>query len=150
MNKKYIIRLEPEERARLLALVTRGKHSARKINRARVLLLADKGKGDKEIVDILDLGLATVQRIRQRYCQGGLEEAIERRPHPGRAPILNQDGEELICSLAESNPPEGARRWTLQRLADHLVESEAVSSISPDTIARVLKRHGIKLQRAVE
>jgi len=142
MVKKYIVRLTEEERLRLLALVEEGRAKARKIRRARVLLLSDAGQLDLDIVDTLQIGIATVERTRKRFVLAGIDHALSDRPRPGAKPKLDEEQEAFLISLARSDPPEGSRRWTLQRLVDRLVEMGVVESISDETVRLVLKKQG--------
>jgi len=141
MQKKiYIVDLTDDERKTLKELLKGGKHSARKLNRARILLLADEGKTDAEIVDALHTGIATVQRIRKRFVEGNLEGALNERPRVGGKRKLDQKGEAVLETLAHSKPPDGRKRWTLQLLADRLVELKVVESISHETVRQEVKK----------
>ncbi len=144
-QKIYIVDLTEEERTFLLDLIKRGKHSARKLRRAHILLLADKGKSDREIAEALHSSVPTVQRTRQRFVEGGLENALDEQPRPGGRKKLNEKGEALLETLAQSEPPQGRKRWTLQLLADKLVELKVVDSISYETVRRELKKNGSSL-----
>ena len=145
-KKIYIVDLTNEERIQLLAFIKSGKHSARKLNRARILLLADQGKADGEIAEALHTGTATVQRTRQRFVEGNLEGALNERPRPGGQKKLDEKGEAILETLAHSQPPEGRKRWTLQLLADRLVELKMVDSISYETVRQELKKSGLSLE----
>jgi transposase len=139
-KKVYIVDLTKEERAYLLDFIRSGKHSARKLNRARILLHADEGKTDGEISEALHTGMSTVQRTRQRFVEGNVEGALNERPRPGGRRKLDENGEALLETLAHSKPPEGRRRWTLQLLADRLVQLKVVDSISHETVRQALKK----------
>lgn len=139
-KKIYIVDLDEEERPFLLQFIKSGKQSARKINRARILLLADEGKTDKEIAQVLHTSESTVQRTRQRFVEGNLEYALNERPRPGAQRKLAGKGEATLIALAKSEPPEGRKEWTLQLLADRLVELEVVDSVSYETVRRELKK----------
>jgi transposase len=140
MAKKYIVELDPEEREQLRNLVRRGKQSARRINRARILLLADDGRTDEEIWTALQVGKCTVERTRQRFVEEGLEAALNERPRPGKPPKLDGKQEALLVAIACSEAPDGRDRWTMQLLADRLVELKVVDSIVDETVRRVLKK----------
>jgi transposase len=144
-RKIYIVNLTKEERTSLLDSIKGGEHSARKLNRARILLLADEGKTDSEIAEALHTGTATVQRTRQRFVEGNLEGALNERPRLGRQKKLDEKGEAVLETLAHSKPPEGRKRWTLQLLADQLVELKVVDSISYETIRQEVKKNGLDL-----
>ena len=145
-KKIYIVDLTKEERTQLLDFIKSGKHSARKLNRARILLLADEGKADGEIAEALHTGTATVQRTRQRFVEGNLGGALNERPRPGGQKKLDEKGEVILETLAHSQPPEGRKRWTLQLLADRLVQLKLVDSISYETVRQELKKSGLSLE----
>lgn len=140
MRKVYVVDLSKEEKAELKSLTKKGKTSARKLNRAHVLLLANQGETDKAIAEALGVGTSTVERIRKRFVEGGLEEALNERPRPGGERKLSGKQEAYLLALACSGPPEGRKQWTMQLLADRLVELEVVDSVSDETVRRTLKR----------
>ena len=146
MSKKiYIVDLTDDERKTLKGLLKGGKHSARKLNRARILLLADEGKTDSEIAGALHTGTATVQRIRKRFVEGNLEKALNERKRPGGSKKLDLKAEVILETLAHSKPPDGRKRWTLHLLADRLVELKVVDSISHETVRKEVKKKGFDL-----
>jgi len=138
--KKYIIKLTPEERSALTALTSRGKASVRRIKRALVLLAADAGDRDEEIAGTVRVGVRSVERIRRRFVEEGLDAALSERPRPGKARLLNGRQEVYLIALTGSTPPAGRAQWTMQLLADRLVELKVVESISDETVRRALKR----------
>lgn len=140
MAKIYVVDLTEEECTFLLQLIKSGKHSARKINHARILLLADEGRMDREIAEALHTSVSTVQRTRQRFVEGNLDNALNERPRPGASRKLDGKGEAILMALADSPPPAGRKRWTLHLLADRLVELKMVDSISYETVRRELKK----------
>jgi transposase len=144
-KKIYIVDLTQEERTELLEFITSGKQAGRKLNRARILLLADEGKTDKEIAEALHTGTATVQRTRQRFVAGNLDGALNERRRPGGQKRLDEKGEAVLESLARSQPPAGRKRWTLELLADRLVQLKMVNSISYETVRQELKKNGLSL-----
>ena len=144
-KKIYIVDLTKEERTQLLGFIKSGKQSARKLNRARILLLADEGKADREIAEALHTGTATVQRTRQRFVEGNLEGALNERPRLGGQKKLDEKGEAILETLAQSKPPAGRKRWTLQLLADRLVQLKLVDSISYETVRQELKKNELSL-----
>lgn len=144
--KKYIVTLTDEERESLRLLTTKGMAAARKLLHARILLKADANPGgpgwsDSQIAQGLDAGTATVERVRQQWVEEGLEAALERRK-PRREYERRLDGvaEAHLTVLACSQSPAGRKRWTLQLLADRMVELKYVGEVSADTIGRVLKK----------
>ena len=140
MIKKYIVELTDDERRELLAVTKSGKNSARKIKRAQMLLLADEGKTDAEIAEILKVGFRTIERTRQRFVLEGLEASLREKPRPGAQSKLDSKGEAILETLAKSKPPKGQKRWTLQLLSDRLVELKVVESISDETVRNLLKK----------
>lgn len=127
MKKVYVVDLTDEERAELEELLSKGELRARKANRAHILLLANKKEGwtDKAIAKALHTSQSTVERTRRRFVQGGgLEHALNEAPRPGGRRRLTGEQEAYLLALASSNPPEGKKRWTMQLLADRMVELE--------------------------
>jgi transposase len=144
MRKRYIVDLTEGERADLLRLARKGVASARQLTRARVLLLADEGGTDEAIAAALHVHRATVERIRRRFVEGGVERALRDQPRPGGRPKLDGKQETFLVALACSAPPDGRARWTMQLLADRLVALEIVDAISDETVRRALKKERAK------
>lgn len=140
MRKRWIVELTPEERAELEGLTRRGVAPVRKVAHARVLLLADEGKSDAEIVAATGRSGSFVERTRKRFVQNGLADALSDRPRPGAVPKLDDRGRATLIAVACSQAPEGRTGWTLQLLADELVKREVVPAISYETIRRELKK----------
>ena len=140
MAKRYRVTLTDQERERLRALTRKGKGSARTVRRAQTLLLADEGQTDEAIAAALHSGLSTVARTRRRFVEEGLEAALVDRPRPGAAPKLSPKQQALVVALACTKPPEGRLRWTMQLLADRVVELAVVPAISDEAIRRLLKK----------
>lgn len=142
--KPILISLSADERLYLDKMVRTGSGSARAIARARILLLCDRSCGqfrsDDEVAEAVMVHPQTVYNVRRRYASSGLDGAIHDKPRPGAVPKLTGDIEAQLVVLACSDPPEGHSRWTLQMLADKLVELEFVDSISPVTVHRRLKK----------
>jgi transposase len=151
MKKKYIVTLTEEERQMLQAMLSRGKAAARKLMHARILLKADASAGgpawrDEQIAEGLEVGRATVERVRREFVKEGLDAALERRrPRREYRRTLDGDGEAHLVALACQKPPEGRSRWTLRLLADRMVRLEYVDAVSKDTVARVLKKTSLSL-----
>lgn len=139
-QKKYVVTLQPEEKETLLALVRKGTASARKLTRARILLLADEHKTDVAICEALQVGVATVERIRQKFVEGNLAGALTDAPRPKRAGKLDGKAQALVIATACSTPPAGRAKWTMQLLADRLVELKVVDTVSDETVRQVLKK----------
>jgi transposase len=147
MAKTYCIDLADEERDHLLKFIKSGERSARKINRARILLLADEGKTDPGIAEALHTSRPTVQRIRKRFVEGGLDNALNEQPRIGGRlrKKLDEKGLAVLETLARSKPPAGRKRWTMQLLADRLVELQIVDSVSDETVRKACKKRGLSL-----
>ena len=145
--KRYKVTLEAEERQRLHDLIAAGQAAARKLTHARILLKADAAEGgpawpDHRIADALEVSTATVERVRQRFVELGLDAALDRkrRERPPRQIKLDGRAEARLIALACSQPPDGRAGWTLRLLADRLVELEVVESVSRETVRRALKK----------
>jgi transposase len=146
-QKKYLVTLTAEEREHLTGLLSAGKRSALTLTRARILLKADQADGgpawtDERIADALDCGLRTIERLRQRFVEVGLEAALGRKPQdrPSRPRKLDGAAEARLIALACSVPPDGRAAWTLQLLADRLVELKVVDAVCDETVRRALKK----------
>jgi transposase len=142
MKKRYIVNLTPSEREALELLVKRERVSGVKRQRASILLKADDDLTDVEIAEELDVGVRTVERVRRRCCERGLEASLERKPqdNPSRPRKLDGAAEARLVQIACSEAPEGRARWTLSLLADKLVELRVFESVSKSTIQRGLKK----------
>jgi len=145
--KKYIVTLSAEERERLQALIRGGRHPARKLMRARILLKADASEAgeawsDSKIAEALDTGLATVARVRQQLVEEGVDGVLtpKRSPNSARRRIFDGAREAKLIALACSTPPEGYARWTLQMLESRVVALNIVERASDNTIGRTLKK----------
>lgn len=149
MTTKYHINLTQENRQELESLIRSGASSARTQTRARILLLTDenqkKKKGTKEIASVLMCSLATITNIRKKFVEGGLENALYEKARPGAVPKITGEIEAQLTLLACSTPPEGRSRWTLQLLADKLVELKLVDSISDVAVMKRLKKMNLSL-----
>ena len=149
--KIYRVKLTNEERLELKEIISKGKAAAHKQNHARILLLSDENssdgsKKDKEIVSALDTSIRSVERVRQRFVEEGLESAINPKPQTKyRSKNLDGSGEAFLVATACSKAPEGQADWTLQLLADRLVECNITDSISVETIRRTLKKTNLNL-----
>jgi transposase len=150
MVKKYIVALGEEERQFLEQFTTTGKHAAYQINHARILLKADhnqaNGSGcDTEIQAALDVSLRTIERVRQRFVEEGVQSALQQRPGAGRKQQMNGEQEAHLIALRCSQPPQGRSRWTLQLLADQMVSLDYVETISHETVRKTLKKMNYSL-----
>ncbi len=142
MSRKtiFVVNLTEEDRDYLNQFIHRGKAIARSQSHARVLLMADEGYSNKEIAEILKITRPTVNSIRKRYFQEGLDSAINDKPRSGAPIKIDGTIEAQVTLLACSEPPEGRSSWTLQLLADKLVELKSIESISAMSIQRILKK----------
>jgi transposase len=143
---KHVVRLTAADCRRLARLTRSGEHPARAVTHARILLKADQADGgpawdDAAIAAALDCGTRTVARVRKAFAEGGLDRAVHRRKPTGRR-FQKLDGEQeaRLVALACSAPPDGKARWTLQLLADRLVELRVVDAVSDETVRRTLKK----------
>lgn len=138
--RKYHVTLEPLERAHLEALLQRGKHASRKLTRARILLKAADGCQDATIVEALHTGVATVERVRKRFVEEGLEAALKEKPRPGQRRKLTGSQEARVIAECCSPAPQGHARWTLRLLAERIVELEMTPAISHEAVRQLLKK----------
>ena len=137
---KYVVDLSEEEQAQLEALVRKGKSSARKQTRARILLKANQDMSVQEIMHALDVSEEMVRRARQRFVEEGLEAALHDKPRPGQKPKLSDKQCAHVIAVACSDAPDGHEHWTLRLLADKVVELGFSESISHETVRSVLKK----------
>jgi putative transposase len=138
-KKKYLVDLSAGERESLRQLVRRGKHSSRKVTRARILLLAADGAADEQIVGSLSCGINTVERTRRRFVEEGLG-CLNERARRGAERKLTGKQEAHLIAIACSTPPGGRARWTLRLLAERVVELGFASAIARETVRQVLKK----------
>lgn len=144
--KKYVVTLTEAERQMLQEMLSRGRTAARKLMHARILLKADATADgphwhDDRIAEALEVGPATVERVRKQFVEEGLDAALEpRKPQRQYRRKLDGDGEAHLIALACQKPPDGHSRWTLRRLADRMVALEYVDEISYQTVRRTLKK----------
>jgi len=144
MNVRYRVELSQAERSELTALLSGGKHSARKLKRAQILLAADAGASDEAIATNVGVGGSTVYRTKRRFVLGNLEAALSEEPRPGASRKLTGKDEALLVATACSSPPAGRARWTLELLAGELVRLTEHASISRETVRRRLAENDLK------
>ena len=137
---KYKVELNESERTHLKEIASRGETSARKVKRALVLLKADEGLIDRDIASGLLISASTVGRVRTQYVQEGLDSALIERPRPGQRRKLDGRQEAHLVAIACSDAPEGHTHWTLQLLADKVVQMGFAESISLETVRQTLKK----------
>ena len=144
MNVRYRVGLSQTERAELNGLLSGGKHAARKLKRAQILLAADAGASDDEIARSVGAGGSTVYRTKQRFVLGNLQAALCEKPRPGASRKLTGKEEALLVATACSEPPQGRARWTLELLAGELVKLTEHDSLSRETVRRRLAENDLK------
>lgn len=143
--KKYIVELTSEERRQLEKLIKKGKVAGYKIRHAQMLLKVNQDKQgpswqDKRVAEAFGAHITTVERLRKRFVEQGLEAALERNKRQNYTRKLDGDTEAHLIAIACSDPPQGRNEWTLRLLADRLVELSVVDSISHMTVSRTLKK----------
>ena len=144
MNVRYRVELDQSEREQLTALLSGGKHAARKLKRAQILLAADSGVSDEAIATSLAIAGSTIYRTKRRFVEGNLEAALSEEPRPGAARKLTGKEEALLVATACSKPPEGRARWTLELLAGAMVKLTEHEDLSRETVRRRLAENHLK------
>ncbi|MEM7347654.1 MAG: IS630 family transposase [Chloroflexota bacterium] len=149
MVKRYIVALSDEERQSLETFISTGRHGARQINHARILLKADinqtnGGYRDTQIQEALDVSVRTIERVRQRFVKEGLESSINHRPGAGRKRKITGEEEAHLIALRCRKPPLGHARWTLRLLADQMVELGFIEQISYETVRQTPKKNELQ------
>jgi len=139
-KKLYRIDLGEEEHKALLEMTRKGKIRARQMKRAMILLKADEGMTDPQIMAALNVSRPCVERIRKRFVLGGMEKALNEDPRPGQRRKLDGRAEATLLATACSQVPEGHEHWTLRLLAGKMVELAVVDAISYETVRRTLKK----------
>ena len=141
--KKHSIQLTEEQRQALEALISKGQAPARTIAHAHILLKSDEGTWtDAQISQAFGVSEATIWRVRRRFLEGGLEEALHRRPQPERPEKRKITGEQEahLVALVCSPPPTGYQRWSIRLVRKHVVELEIVQQVGRETIRQTLKK----------
>lgn len=145
MAKKYMVDLRAEEQEMLTGLIGSGTQRVRKINHARILLKAAEGWTDEQIRTSLDVSIPTIERVRQRFVEEGLQQAlVPHRTSRKYAHLLDGDQEAHLLALACSQPPKGYRRWSLRLLASEMVRLEYVEDVSHVTVRNVMQANELK------
>ena len=139
-RKKYLINLSEEERESLLEMTRKGTLKVRKFKRAMILLKADEGLPDPEIMTDLKVSRPAVERVRKRFVIGGLERALNENPRPGKKRKLDGRAEATLIATACTEAPDGHKHWSLRLLAGKLVELQVVDSISHEAVRQKLKK----------
>src|SRR6202163_4353315 len=144
MNVRYRVELSQDERDELSDLLSAGKHAARKLKRAQILLAADAGASDEDIAISVAVGGSTVYRTKRRFVEDNPEAALSEEPRPGAQRKLTGKEEALLVATACSNPPEGRARWTLELLAGAMVKLTEHMELSRETVRRRLAENDLK------
>jgi transposase len=144
MNVRYRVELSQAERDQLSEMLSGGKHAARRLKRAQILLAADGGISDAMIAASVNVGESTVYRTKRRFVEGNLELALSEEPRPGSARKLSGKETALLIATACSNPPEGRARWTLALLAGEMVKLTEHTDLSRETVRRRLRENQLK------
>lgn len=141
MNK--IVKLSSSDKEYLQGILNKGRHSARKIKRARMLLLLSEDSAAKEIAAKAGTGVSTVYKMRNRYFEAGenVKEAIEEKPRLGQPPKLTATVKAHVTAIACSTPPEGSSQWTLKMISEKVVELGYVEKISTEAVRKYLKKN---------
>ena len=139
-RKKYLINLSDDDRAKLEQMTRKGSLKARQFKRAMILLKANEGLSDPQIMAALNVSRPCVERIRRRFVADGIERALNEDPRPGQKRKLDGRAEATLIATACTEAPEGHERWTLRLLADKLVKLQVVDAISYETVRRTLKK----------
>lgn len=140
MPKKWKVKLRSEQRKKLLRIMRAGRHKAREILYAHILLKAAKGWNDVSIAEAFAPSTKTVQRTRQRFVEGGLLAALTEQERPGQPTKLTPEQEILLIALACSAPPAGFQRWTVRLLTSEAIARKIVPKIVPETARQILKK----------
>jgi len=144
MNVRYRVTLDVSEKSQLEELVSGGTGRVRQLKRAQILLAAHAGASDEQMARTIQVGSATVYRVKRRFVEGGVEHALHERQRPGASRKLTGKQEALLVATACSTPPKGRARWTLQLLADELVRLTEHEELSRETVRRRLEENELK------
>lgn len=144
MTVRYRVELNQEERDQLGKMLSGGKHAARKLKRAQILLAADAGESDDAIAATVCVGASTVYRTKRRFVLGNLEAALTEAPRPGAERKLTGRQQALVIATACSKPPAGRQRWTLDLLAGEMVRLTDHDELSRETVRRCLEENDLK------
>ena len=147
LRVKYVVKLTGEERTQLEQLLSKGKLGAQRRQHAQVLLKTDECEAgpawtDERVAEAVGISVRSVAHVRQRFVEGGLDAAVQRKKQirPSRAIVLDGEKEARLIALACGKPPAGQARWTLRLLSDKLVELQVVESVSLETVRQSLKK----------
>ena len=154
MSVRYLVTLTPEEREQLDVLTKKGKHESRIVLLARALLLCDASQADPpwltaDIAKALGISCRTIERLKKRFVEEGLDQALERKVVDSSSREVKFDGafEARLIALACSEAPKGRSRWTVRLLAEKAVELNIIDTVSPMTVQRTLKKTNLNLTK---
>jgi transposase len=139
-RKMYLVNLADEDRQTLLEMTRKGKINARKLKRAMILLKADEGLTDQQVMAALNVSRPCVERVRKRFVSDGMNRALNEDARPGQKRKLDGRAEATLIATACSDAPDGHAHWSLRLLAGKLVELQVVDAISHETVRRTLKK----------
>lgn len=139
-TRKHHVSLTDEERQHLTVYINSGVHSARAINRARILLKSAEGLSQTVIARELGVCQSTVYNVRRRYATDGLQATLEEKPRSGAPRTFSGHDEANLATLACTAPPDGFQRWSIRLLADRFIQVSSVESISSSTVHEWLKK----------
>jgi putative transposase len=142
--RRLKLKLKKKDRKNLKEMTTKGRDSARVLNRARILQLLHEDHTTGEISKILKVSPETVRRIGWKYIEGGLQNALYESPRPGQETVLNSKQANRIVAMVCSDPPSGRARWTVRLLTEEAIKKRIVLQVSRETIRRMLKNHDLK------
>jgi len=143
---RYIIHLSKSEREQLMEVINKGSHTSQTFRNAYILLNCDEGKHSEKVTNqqistVLKVGMRTIDRVKKRFLEEGLEDSLERKPTTREYErIADGDVEAKLVALCCTKPPKGFAKWSLRMLADKAVELKYVDSISHETVRSVLKK----------
>lgn len=142
--KKHIVKLKPKEKKFLKSILLAGKHPARVIMRAQILLKANRGLKDKDIAEHVECHERTARDIRKKFCTRGLEKTIYDVPHTWSRKTFTDEVNSHIVAIACTDPPGGASVWTLELLCDETIRQKIVKSVSKQQMSLILRGHDLK------
>jgi putative transposase len=143
-SESFNIRLTAKEKAKLAGITRKGNVNARVLNRAHILRQLTRGDSPPMVAENLGIAANTVRNVARRFQEFGLEDALFERPRPGQAPLLNTRQKQQIIAMVCADPPPGRARWTLHLIVDEACRMKIVSSISHETVRRLLQEHDLK------
>ena len=142
---KIALKLKPKEREFLINLTKTGNRNSREFERAYILLALDKGKKHEEITEFYNISRITIWRVKSKYLNVGVQEALKDEPRPGQPIKYSETDQAEIIAMACSNAPDGRARWTLRLLEETLKKRKGMDTINRETIRLMLKKTNVSL-----